>query len=241
MSRHILVVDDDRQMVQTLRDILELSGWKTAGAHTGAEAVIAVQQETYDAVLMDIRMPGMDGVAALKAIRTHRPGARVVLMTAYSAPELIREAEREGALRVLPKPVTLAPLLDLLQASLHESRSVLVVDDEPDFLRTLTDVLSQRGYDVISARTLETAIDAMRERDPAAVLLHLRLDHIAPRTAVLAIHDVNPTVALILYSGQPATLDETAAAVPRSWVHARLQKPFPVETLTGLLDDVIAH
>jgi CheY-like chemotaxis protein len=64
---------------------------------------------------MDIRMPGMDGVTAFKAIKAARPGVRVVLMTAHTAPDVILDAERAGAVRVLPKPVDLPLLLQLLE------------------------------------------------------------------------------------------------------------------------------
>lgn len=237
MSRSILVVDDDRQMVRTLRDVLELSGWRTAGAHDGASAVEALSRADYDAVLMDIRMPGMNGVEALRSIRARKPRARVVLMTAFTAPELVQEAEREGALRVLPKPVSLPPLLDLLHASLHAD-SVMVVDDDPLFLRTLTDLLAQQGYTVVPARSCDEAIEAMQRQQPAAVLLHLARDQRDPQDCVLAIRKVSASVVLILYSGDPARI---GAGLPPGWVHARLQKPFQIDELKALLDDAIRH
>jgi len=241
VNRSILVVDDDRQMVRTLRDVLELSGWRTAGAHDGPSAIDALDKADYDAVLMDIKMPGMNGVEALKAIKRSRPGARVILMTAFSAPELVQQAEREGALRVLPKPVMLAPLLDLLHASLHRADSVMVVDDDPAFLGSLTDLLKSQGYSVIAARSCDAAIEAMHRQTPAAVLLHLTLGSRAPKDCLLAIRRVSPNVALILYSGQPSMLDDTPEEIPPSWVHARLQKPFQVDELKALLDDAISH
>lgn len=233
MSRNILVVDDDRAMVQTLRDVLELSGWRTQGAHTGTEALDAVQHGEYDAVLMDIRMPGMDGVQTLKAIKARKPGSRVILMTAFTAPELISEAEREGALRVLPKPVSVEPLLELLNDARHRSESVLVVDDDPEFLGTLTDLLTHRGYTVIPAASCDAAIEAMHREVPAAVLLHLRMSGTARSACLYAIRQISPNVALILYG-------RNAAAGP-GLVHARLHKPFQVDQLTAVLDDVIAR
>jgi DNA-binding NtrC family response regulator len=237
MSRNILVVDDDRQMVQTLRDVLELSGWHTRGAHNGAEALEAVQEGEYDAVLMDIKMPGMDGVQALKAIKARRPASRVILMTAFTAPELIHEAQREGALQVLPKPVSLAPLLELLRTVLRRAESVLVVDDDQAFLGTLTDLLVHRGYAVIPVTSCDAAIDAMHRQTPAAVLLHLKLTESERNACLYTIRQVSPNVALILYSGQAAD-DDTA---PPGLVRARLQKPFQVDQLTAVLDDIITH
>src|SRR5258708_13677781 len=84
MNRRVLVVDDDRFMVRTLSDVLRLRGWEVGRAHSGAEAVELVSGRAFDVVLMDVKMPGMDGVAAFKAMSAFIPDIRVLLMTAYS-------------------------------------------------------------------------------------------------------------------------------------------------------------
>lgn len=114
MTRRILVVDDDRAMVRTLSDILRLRGWSPDAAYSGEEAVLAEQQHDYELVLMDIKMPGIDGVTAFRRIKAHNPAARVVLMTAHTDPAVLQAAINEGALRVLPKPLDLPTLLALL-------------------------------------------------------------------------------------------------------------------------------
>ena len=238
MRRRILVVDDERAMVKTLTDILRLRGWEVGGAHSGTEAVAAIEREAFDAVLMDIKMPGLDGVAAFKAMKARRPGIRVVLMTAYTAQDLMEEAEREGALRVVPKPVDFAVVLPLLEETLRQSRPVLVVDSEPAFLKTLADALRARGYDAVAAQGLDAAIDRLEAAAPAVVLLHLRLDHIEPEESVVAIRRLSPAVTLILYSGDRSALDATKRTLPSDWVYAYLEKPFAVERLTGLLDEL---
>jgi DNA-binding NtrC family response regulator len=232
----VLVVDDDRSMVHTLCDVLALRGWTPTGVHSGEAAISAVESETFDAVVMDIRMTGMDGVRALKAMRAARPGIRVVLMTAFTAAAMLKEAEQEGALRVLAKPVHLPGLLKLLDETLVAPRPVLVVDDDADFLQTLCDALRARGRDVITATGLDEAIDRLTEDAPTAVVLHLRLDSLAPKDSILAIRGVSPAILLVLYSGHPLTLDETIRVLPSDWIHACLRKPFDVDALLLLLD-----
>jgi CheY-like chemotaxis protein len=114
-SKTILVVDDDRDMVETLCDILELHGWHTLRAYDGQEAVSIAGAHDVDWILMDVRMPGLTGVEAWRAIRPIRPAARTVLMTAYASQDLVAQAEREGVTRVLRKPFDLPFLLELLQ------------------------------------------------------------------------------------------------------------------------------
>ncbi len=233
----ILVVDDDRQMVKTLSAVLQLHGWATKPAFSGEEAIRLVEQHRFKAVLMDVRMPGINGVEALRAIRRSQPLTPVILMTAYAAHDLLEQAERDGALMVLSKPIPLGTLTGLLEHVSRAERSVLLVDDDPDFLTSLSKVLAEHGSRVLKARTLSEALEFVETHGPAIVVLDLRLDDgIQPADAVIAIKEVSPAVVLILCSGHPDTLDQTLAAVPSGWVHASLAKPFPPERLIDLLD-----
>lgn len=236
MTRRVLVVDDDKQMVRTLSDILRLHQWEVQGAYSGEEAVAAVEKSAFAAVVMDVKMTGLNGVEAFKAMKSIRPGIRVILMTAYSAGDLIAEAEREGALQVLRKPVALTSLMEMLDLHSAGVRQVLVVDDEPGFLRTMGDVLRHHGYVVYEAQSLAEAIAQLEQRSPGAVILDLRLDNSAPAQSVLAIKRVSPAVALILYSGNAATLDAVTHDVPTPMISGTLRKPFPPSRLLELLD-----
>jgi DNA-binding NtrC family response regulator len=233
-------VDDEQQMVRTLTDIVRLHGWEADGAFSGEEAVELVRKQDYSVVLMDVRMAGITGVEALKAMKAVRPGIRVILMTAYTATEILAEAEREGALRILSKPVALAGLLVVLEQATKESRCVLIVDDDASFLRTLRKLLEQNGYGTLTAQTLDEALGMLESGFPAAVVLDLRLDGVTAPESVLAIKRISPSVALILCSGHPAALDETMSLMPPRLIHASLHKPFAPSALLNILDEVFA-
>jgi DNA-binding NtrC family response regulator len=239
VNRRILVVDDDRLMVRTLSDILRLRGWETHAAYSGEEAIERVRAGSYLAVLMDVRMGGMNGVEAMKVLHAIRPATRVILMTAYTAAELLAEAEREGALQVLAKPVAIPSLIEMLEQAVAGARRVLVVDDDREFLRSLRDVLGSHGFAVLEAADLGTALEQLEERHPAAVVLDLRLPDVAPQESVVAVKRASPAVVLILCSGSADVIDATAAAVPGSWIYASLRKPFPPEHLVGMLDELV--
>lgn len=115
MSSRILVVDDDETMVRTLCDILALHGWEAAGVYSGEQAIDAVSRERFAAVLMDVRMPGIDGVTALQRLKALAPDLRVLMMTAHTASDLHRQAARHGAAHVLTKPLQIETLLGLLR------------------------------------------------------------------------------------------------------------------------------
>jgi len=235
MTRTVLVVDDDRDMVRTLCGILRLHGWQSTAAYSGEEAIAAIEQRAYTAVLMDVRMPGLNGVEAFQQIRRTRPNLPVILMTAYAAHELIAQAERDGVLMVLPKPLPIARVTEALSRLGDDSGPILVIDDDPVFLETLSAILSRSYPRVLKAGTLEEALEQLVQTDPAVVIMDLKLHGLEPDDCVLAIKRLSPEVLLILYSGHAALLDDTVEGLPPHWVHARLQKPFPPERLLQLL------
>ncbi|HEV7596517.1 MAG TPA: response regulator [Gemmatimonadaceae bacterium] len=240
MTRRMLIVDDEKQMVKTLVDVVKLHGWEADGAYSGEAAVEAVRARDYAVVLMDVRMTGINGLEAFKAMKAVRPGVRVILMTAYTATEILAEAEREGALKILSKPVALSGLLELLKEATKESRCVLVVDDDTAFLKTLSKLLEQHGYATFTARTLDEGLQMLESESPAAVVLDLRLNGISAPETVLAIKHVSPSVALILCSGHPEALDATTSSMPPRLIHASLHKPFSPDALLGILHEVFA-
>lgn len=233
--RRILIVDDEVLMVRTLSDILRMKGWQVEGAHAGEEAIERLKTASFDAVLMDVRMGGMTGVDALRVIHQEHPELPVMLMTAYSTAELLAEAERQGAVRILSKPVVVSGLLDMLETITDPPRRVLVVDDNRNFLATLADILQSHGYAALRADTLNSALALLEERAPGVVLLDMRLDGVDAETSVVAIRRASPSVVLILYSGSDAALAHTTTTDIGETVYATLRKPFPPEDLLQLL------
>ncbi len=205
----ILVADDDRGMARTVCDILRRHGWTATEVHSGEEAVEAASAQRYAAVLMDVRMPGINGVEAFRVIRESQPQTPVILMTAYAAPDLLAQAEHEGVLQILPKPLPWGTLSSLLEKIGALEGSVLVVDDDPAFLETLEAVLEAAGRQVRRATSLDEAVHLLAERPPRVVVLDLAIEGLTPRDSVLAIRRVNPAVVLILCSGHTRLMDET--------------------------------
>lgn len=239
MTKKILIVDDERQMVRTLSDIVRMHGWEPSGAYSGEAAVEEVRKESYNAVLMDVKMAGINGVTAFREMKRIRPNIRVVLMTAYTAADIIAEAEREGALKVLAKPVMLSGLLEMLDQTTKQTPPVLLVADDVQMLRDLCARLEERGYETLEANSLEKALDTLEKSSPAAVVLDLRLDGIANEESILAIKRVSPSVALILCRGRAPTNGNGKRDATRL-IHATIEKPFAPEKLIDILDDIFA-
>jgi len=111
----ILIVDDDAGMSRSLSMILRHKGYDAATAEGGVEAIEKVKEKHYDFVLMDVKMPEMDGVEAQRGIRKIRPESTVIMMTAFSVDEMVQQALREGARHVMFKPFDADNLVGLLR------------------------------------------------------------------------------------------------------------------------------
>jgi CheY-like chemotaxis protein len=110
----VLVADDEMGMRETLIDILTACGYEVVAAADGDAALEAIRTHQPDVVVMDIRMPGRDGVSVLREVGS--PPPRVILMTAYAKEVHLREA-RESAYAVVSKPFPVPQLLDLVASA----------------------------------------------------------------------------------------------------------------------------
>lgn len=122
MSPKILVVDNDPEMVALLQRHLEGEGWAVAAVTSGREALAALGREELSVVLTDLVMDEVDGLAVLREARASRPGARVILMTAFGSLETAIEAMREGAYDYLTKPFKLPEVSLAVRRALDDQR-----------------------------------------------------------------------------------------------------------------------
>lgn len=105
MAKRILITDDALFMRVTLKNILVQNGFEVVGeASNGVESVALYKELKPDVVTMDITMPEMDGLTALKEIRSHDPGAQVIMCTAMGQKGMVVEAIQAGAKDFIVKP-----------------------------------------------------------------------------------------------------------------------------------------
>jgi len=102
-AENILVVDDEQSMAQFLGIVLRKEGYQVSTAHNGRDALDKVKAEAFDVVITDIKMPGVDGIAVLNAVKKHDPSLPVVIMTAYASQQSAIEAVNLGAFQYLIK------------------------------------------------------------------------------------------------------------------------------------------
>ncbi|MBI3268644.1 MAG: sigma-54-dependent Fis family transcriptional regulator [Planctomycetes bacterium] len=118
----ILIVDDEVDFRETVAEKLGLSGYRVKTVGDAAAALAAVREEHFAVALVDIRMPGMDGLALLRALREAQPVLEVLMVTGHGTIETAVEAMRAGAHHFLTKPVKLAELEVAVQKALEKGR-----------------------------------------------------------------------------------------------------------------------
>ena len=103
-STNILVVDDDRQIADMLKDYLVGRGYAVTTAYGGREALAAFSMGNFHIVIVDMKMPDVDGMAVLKSIRKTDPAAVVIMITGYATTDSAVEAINQGAYDFIAKP-----------------------------------------------------------------------------------------------------------------------------------------
>jgi len=138
--KKILVVDDDRTTRRVVALSLRRAGYSVVEAGDGRKALERAGKEAFDLVLLDVWMPGMDGLEVLGRLRDSKQRPRVVMMTADDASDTLLRAIREQAYRYLAKPIEPKQLIEVVRSALEsgpELRPIEVVSARPDWVELL--------------------------------------------------------------------------------------------------------
>jgi len=111
----VLLADDDPAMLETLSDILEQARFEVVAVKDGREAMAALAADRFDAIILDIVMPGLNGIEIIDETRKTDPAAKFVIITAYSDSELVDEARNRGVDGMFFKPIDIDALLSALE------------------------------------------------------------------------------------------------------------------------------
>ena len=191
----ILVVDDERLICELLQVVLSSQGHEVLMASNGKEAVDLFATRRPRLTLLDVCMPGLDGIEVLRQIHWMDPLAAVMIMTALETDTLRRQARDWGVTEYLTKGLPLDKLIGAVerailqsekrstlmpsvsagrQVGLEEPATILVVDDDQVVRELLTDFLSSRGYRVLAAPDGPAALSLVDEQ-PRLVVLDIYL------------------------------------------------------------------
>jgi len=119
MKKHLLIVDDQYGIRSLLSELFMKDGYETWTAATGEEALEIVQNEKIDLILLDIKIPGMDGIDILQQINKMKKDVKVIMMTAYGELNLLGEAMKKGAVAYFLKPFDINEIRQKVKKELY--------------------------------------------------------------------------------------------------------------------------
>jgi DNA-binding NtrC family response regulator len=258
----VLVVDDDAELRAVFCEYFRLSGFHVLEASNGLEALLHVKRERPHAIILDLAMPRLGGIDALKHIAKFDPTIAVVVVTGETDTDLHRQASLLGVRAVLTKPVEPSDLLSALTRSntprpdpvprAERSRHaapvsapretslarVLVVDDEPSAREMLSEFATLKGYTVRAVSNGADAIRAVVEDPPDVVLLDIEMPGLAGTDALMAIRAVAPYVKVIMVSAV-SDADLAQRALARG-AFDYVTKPIDMEYLAQSVETAMA-
>jgi len=208
----VLVVDDEAVIRDFLSRFLSLNGIEVTAVADGFKAIELAGKEEFDIFFLDLRMPKMDGLETLKALKKIKPRGRYVMMTGYVADGLLEKVEKEGPVFTLKKPFDIsrieATIKDYTQKK--SAINILVIDDEQLILDYFKRLLKGDLYNVATANNCSDALANIRERDFDLVFLDIVLGDIDGIGLYLKIRKERPNLNVILITGYPDKVKEAS-------------------------------
>ncbi|MFW5908458.1 MAG: response regulator [Desulfosalsimonas sp.] len=119
----ILLVDDEEEFVTTLAERLEIRSFKAKSATSGKQALEIMEKQSFDVAVLDVKMPGMDGLQLMEKIKDRHPGLPVLLLTGYGAASEGENGMSKGAYDYLMKPVDIEELISKVREALTNKPS----------------------------------------------------------------------------------------------------------------------
>jgi DNA-binding NtrC family response regulator len=221
----ILVVDDNQDLLETFAMILKRRGYNVQTAGNGLAAVDKCKNQQFDVTLMDIVMPDMNGVEAFRKIREIQPGASIILMTAYSDEELLQSARDEGVHKIIHKPIHIEKLMELINQA-ADDQPILVVDDDADICDTLTRIIENQGYNVLTAGSGEEAVIIAQDTECQIALIDVKLPNIDGLETLLRLKEINPDLLVIMMTGFRNEVKDALDKAQEASAITCLYKPF---------------
>jgi DNA-binding NtrC family response regulator len=232
-ARRVLIVDDEINMRKTLAEILKEEGFQVATAGTGEEAIRLCCENPFEVVLMDVRMPGMNGVEAFRQIRRQAESIRVILMSAYSIEDLKEVALDEGAIAFLSKPLDLDRVISLVGQI--DDTAILIVENEQDTAELLHKGLIEQGYRVTTALSAHDALELVEQIHFDLIFLDVDLPAMNGLELYLAIKKSTPSSVAIMIAGMEQEFERIARKAVSRNAYTIIRKPLDVDHILALL------
>lgn len=184
-QRAVLIVDDDKIIREQLEKELARNFFRTFTAADGCSALEMFARDSIDILLLDVRLPDMDGLEVLGRVKDIKPECEVIVMTGYGNHDIAIKSLRCGAIDYIEKPIQSEVLIAAIgraQEKLSEredlsyKNSLLVIDDDETTLRLLTRALEKEGYIVYSATNGKDGLNIIENKKIDVLIVDIQME-----------------------------------------------------------------
>jgi DNA-binding NtrC family response regulator len=142
MSDKVLIVDDEVDFLNLMSDRLKARDMEVTTATCAKEALKMIDQKSYDAVVLDLQMPEVDGLQTLKIMKEKNPDLQVILLTGHATVEKGIEAMKLGAMDLIEKPADLTTIIDRIKHA--KAEKIILVEKKNE--QRIRDILTHKGW-----------------------------------------------------------------------------------------------
>jgi len=184
-TKTVLIVDDDKIIRDQLQKELKREFFKTFLASDGKTALESLSQEEIDIVILDVKLPDMNGLEVLQEIKEKRPGCEVIVITGMGSQEIAIKSLRKGAIDYIEKPIDLDELsaaLGRAQEKLAEKEELsykyrlLLIDDEVEIVKRIQKFLEKEGYEAVGAYNGKEGLNIIENQKIDVVITDIKMD-----------------------------------------------------------------
>ncbi len=251
----LLMVDDEEEFIAATGKILQRRGVEVITASDGITALNLMREFLPDIVILDLKMPGMDGSVVFDHIRDEFPGTPVIMLTGHGTVSNAFQMSKKGIYDYISKPCDMDELIGKIYkavaASIEEKSKhsagkkdnnftngesrihVLIVDDETEFLDSMLSVLQRRNMQVYTAASAEEAFELLEDKYIQVIVLDIRMPGIDGLEALNILKKKYEEQQIILLTGHPTI--ETAMEGMKKGAFEFLMKPPDINELVDLI------
>ncbi len=254
----VLLVDDEEDFLTASSQALQRRGLEVDVAPNGVTALEMVDAKQYDVIVLDVKMPDIDGIEVFRIIRRKYPNLPVILLTGHSSIDDAFQTSKDGIADYLSKPIDMDDMVARIREVVvrfkqreSEDREpppppdssvpvrVILIDDEVRFLDSMKRVLERRNLDVDTAESGEQGLTLLKEKLVDVVVLDIKMPGMDGLEVLRRIKTYYPSVQVIMLTGHPSYV--TAVEAIKQGAHEYLEKPPDVEKLAATIRRLFEH
>jgi DNA-binding NtrC family response regulator len=248
----LLFVDDEEEIVTSLSQALNRRGFEVNIALNGVTALEMVDKQKYDAVVLDVKMPDIDGIEVFNQIVKKYPDLPVIILTGHSSFDDAFQTSKDGVADYLSKPIEIEELVEHIKDAVSRARElqadrhngtdpgyieddirVMLVDDEVDFLESMKKILQRRRMVITTAESGEKALVLLKEKIVDIAIVDVKMPGMDGLDVLKRIKKDFPSVEVVLLTGHP-TVDAALEGI-KLGADEYLKKPPDIDELISTI------